>query len=108
MEMLVFIPTGSSGEVSRGPGAFGEPQLYSQGSGGAIWVTYCCKCSREACEDLSQRALPLPSMRRCRASEKRSGEEPCLGLGLTQSKPPAALSCNGNVSTHVPHPLVSI
>lgn len=60
---------GVLGGVSRGkadiPGLLGStscsgPSLVSEG---AIWVIHCCKCSRVACEDLSQQALPLPSMR---------------------------------------------
>lgn len=53
------------------------------------------------------RSLAIAQCEMGPASEKMSGEEPHLGLGMTSGKPAAALSCNGNMSTNVPHPLTS-
>lgn len=89
----------SAGVKQMSQGFWGAPAVHPALWEGAVWVTHCCKCSGEVHEDLSQQALLLLRMRCCHASEM-SGEEPHLGLGLTWGKPPAALSCDGNLSTH--------
>lgn len=53
------------------------------------------------------RSLAIAQCEMGPASEKMSGEEPHLGLGMTWGKPAPAPSFNGNVSTDAPHPVVN-